>query len=170
MRGILRKGSKRVAESKKVTFTIDEKSEATPLQESKLSRICCLTKKEKRSKDDQSKFSVSSYTLRFSNKAMDMEYRNYRRKEVLKHSKNLLIALYIVTISLVCFDLNKKVKGQPWVYRFVVLIQGIITLFMTIGYLITRQKLYFADSLGPILMISLTLSIIIVNKSGIYEF
>ena len=101
---------------------------------------------------------------------MDMEYRNYRRKEVLKHSKNLLIALYIVSISLVCFDLNKKVKDQPWVYRFVVLIQGIITFFMTIGYLITRQKLYFADSLGPILMISLTLSIMIVNKSGIYEF
>ena len=40
---------------------------------------------------------------------------------------------------------------------------------MTIGYLITRQKLYFADLLGPCLLISLVVGLLIVNLSDIYE-
>ena len=100
---------------------------------------------------------------------MDMEYRNYRRKEVQKHSLHLLIVLYIVLILLLCFDLNKKVRDETWLFQFVLLIQGIITLFMTIGYLITRQKLYFADLLGPCLLISLVVGLLIVNLSDIYE-
>ena len=85
-----------------------------------------------------------------------------------RHSLHLLILLYFVLIILMGFDLNQRSRDEPWLYQFVLIIQGMITFFMTIGHLITRQKLYFADFLGPCLMFSFTASIMVVNLSGIY--
>ena len=40
---------------------------------------------------------------------------------------------------------------------------------MTIGLVISHQRLYFADILGPILMISCTTSTVIANLSDLFE-
>ena len=100
---------------------------------------------------------------------MDEEYRSYRRQEVQRHSLYLLSILYIAFVILIYFNLNQRLEDEVWLYQFVLLIQGTVTLTMTIGHVVSRQKLYVVDILGLFLMISFSTSIFAAKKTGIFE-
>ena len=80
-----------------------------------------------------------------------------------------MVILYIVLILFMGFDLKLRVEDEQWNYQSLLLIQGVVTLTMTITLIISRQRLYFADILGPVLMISCSVSIMIANLSDIFE-
>ena len=80
-----------------------------------------------------------------------------------------MVILYIVLILFMGFDLKLRVEDEQWNYQSLLLIQGVVTLTMTITLIISRQRLYFADLLGPVLMISCTTSTIVANLSSLFE-
>lgn len=81
----------------------------------------------------------------------------------------MLTILYLVFVILIYFNLNQKLQDDAWLYQFVLLIQGSVTLTMTIGHFISRKKLYAVDMLGLCLMISFTTSIFAAKKTGIFD-
>ena len=99
---------------------------------------------------------------------MDEEYRSYRRQEVQRHSLYLLAILYLVFVILIYFNLNQRLQDELWLYQFALLIQGSVTLTMTIGHFVSRQKMYVVDMLGLCLMISFTTSIFAAKRTSIF--
>ena len=100
---------------------------------------------------------------------MDLEYQNYRRKEVQRHSLHFLFILYMVLVMFMGMDLKHRVVDELWNYQSLLMIQASVTLSMTIGLVISRQRLYFADILGPVLLISCIVGVIIANLTDLYE-